>query len=271
MVERRRVALVAACAIALYLVSLQCAIAAVPRPPAYGLPFTLRGLLTLLGVHTANYSRWALSGTNDSALFLLPRQPADSYGKPIPLGSIIELVCTPDAAIPSLCLAADNAGIYQSAAGASSARGRVSLLVISVSLGGDCAAASTPPANVTAAFWGPRGPAAIPPGGYAGVLAGCSYGALQLNSTGFRAISVTIPCSGEALGCNVEVITAAAVSAAAAQLRGLGAWTHRMMVLPEGVDCGWGGLATLGGRESWVIPTVWGIFRQGTVLQEFTH
>ncbi|KAG2496954.1 hypothetical protein HYH03_004960 [Edaphochlamys debaryana] len=260
-----------ACAFAAYFTFVPCTIAAAPRPPAYGLPFPVRGLLTLLGVHTANYSRWALSRTNDSALFLLPRQPTDSYGKPIPLGSIVDLICTPDAAIPTLCLAADNARISQSAAGASPARGRMSLLVISVSLGGDCAAASTPPANVTAAFWGPRGPAATPPGGYAGVLAGCSYGALQLNNTGFRAVSVTIPCSGEALGCNVEVITAAAVSAAAVQLRGLGAWTHRMMVMPAGVDCGWGGLATLGGRESWVIPTIWGIFRQNTVLQELTH
>ncbi|KAG2484094.1 hypothetical protein HYH03_017046 [Edaphochlamys debaryana] len=230
----------------------------------------LRGLLTLLGVHTANYSRWALSRSNDSVLVLLPRQPADSYGNPIPPGNIIQLVCTPDSAIPTLCLAADIAQIFQSAAGLAPARGRASLLVISVSLAGACAAASTPPADVTAAFWGPRGPAATPPGGYAGVLADCSYGALQLNNTGFRAVAVAIPCSGEALSCMVDVIAAAASSAAAAQLKtSLGAWTHRMYVLPAGVDCGWAGLSTLGGRETWVLPTVWGIFRQGTVLQEF--
>ncbi|KAG2488327.1 hypothetical protein HYH03_013177 [Edaphochlamys debaryana] len=226
---------------------------------------TLQGILQSYNTHARE--QWLLTRESDGALYeLLSGPPRDaSTGLALPAGATVNLTCVTAINLDGVCLNSTQAVLVRSPATVPSSQLRISLLVVIISIAPspDCSGGGADPTRVQAAFWSP--------GGYAAQLANCSYGSVTLVRTGFRIVSVSLPCSSELLNCNAAAVANEATDAARAIIGGLGGFTHRMYVMPNLATCPWGGLATLRGRDSWMMPSVWGIFRRGTVMQELLH
>ncbi|KAG2484804.1 hypothetical protein HYH03_016456 [Edaphochlamys debaryana] len=239
-----------------------------PSPPLPGTPFVLEGRLTSLDTHVAK--QWLLERTGDRQLFVLAGgRPVDGRtGELVREGSVLSLICTPpEGAVGSkpMCLTTDDVRITYSAAPVPSTHLRLRLLVLTVSLTGACESGGADPFAIYNEFWRDGD-------SYAASLAQCSYGSVVLDRAMFKAMDVTVPCSGPILQCDYVAIKEAALGAARDLIGDkVDLYSHKAYVLPSICFCDWAGIATLRGRDVWYTPGAWGVFSRRTVLQELIH
>ncbi|GLC52339.1 hypothetical protein PLESTB_000618400 [Pleodorina starrii] len=122
-------------------------------------------------------------------------------------------------------------------------------------------------------FLGPTGNGA---GGVAQKYTQCSYGKFNINATAFRVVTVPQNCSTTVTAsCASWAISNGADTAAKAMLGAtvFAGFTHYTYILPPGLAsrCTWAGLATIGGNQTWLQTSSYGVNRWATVMQETLH
>ncbi|KAG2437748.1 hypothetical protein HYH02_011124 [Chlamydomonas schloesseri] len=229
------------------------------------MPIKIEGKLIYKTTHAAEV--WTLKTSPNTVYRLAAGQPLDAQLLPIPAGNRVSLKCTPVANQPYVCGTVTEAALTMASAPVQTTGVSIKLLVMVMSLTGSCTRSGASVADVTKAF--------TAPGGYMDYFNDCSYGAMTYDRTAFKVVGTAVSCNAGILRCDEDTIASTAYSAAVKQLgaTAVAGYTHYSYVLPTGVrdTCGWVGLAELPGTQTWYSPDNQGIFRKGTVMQEFIH